>query len=169
MITDDAYTGTQASMKCVDLVVTKVGTVQTAQVLVGLDHPWIGDLVFKLFSPGNAKTLTLMSRPGIVEAADNGTEISLESSDYGKAFPVLFKDMGAKDAELSGNTIGSAGVVCKDDMFCEYFANPGKGPGLKFTDFAGVASAGTWKFCVGDAGPGDVGTLDMVKLTLIIQ
>ncbi len=171
-IPDDKYTGPGVDplkVACVDLPVAKAGIVATAQVTVGLDHTWVGDLVFKLLSPGNAKILTLMSRPGLVEALDDGNGTSLESSDLAKAFPILFKDGGAKDAELMGNTILNAAVVCKDDAACEYAPNPGKGPGLKFTDFAGVQSMGTWKFCVGDAAGGDLGKIDMVKLLLILQ
>lgn len=68
-----------------------------------------------------------------------------------------------------GNTIANNQNVCQDDTFCEYFANPGAGPGLKFTDFAGVQSMGTWKFCVADSAGGDLGKLDYVKLTLLLE
>jgi cysteine-rich repeat protein len=71
-IPDDKYTGPGVDplkVACVDLMVAKAGTVATAQVTVGLDHTWIGDLVIKLISPGNAKVLTLMSRPGLAELA----------------------------------------------------------------------------------------------------
>jgi hypothetical protein len=132
-----------------------------------MDHTWIGDLTIKLFSPGNAKTLTLMSRPGVIEAIDNGTPTSFENSDLSKANPVLFRDGGVKDAELMGDGLLNVGIVCKDDNACDYFASPGKGPGLKFTDFNGLAAAGTWKLCVGDGAPGDVGKIDAVTLTLI--
>jgi len=166
-IVDDAYTGTQATMACIDLQNDKVGVVKGGQVILGMDHTWIGDLTIKLFSPGNAKTLTLMSRPGVVEAADNGTPTSFENSDLAKTHPVLFRDGGMKDAEQMGDGLLNSGIVCKDDAACDYFTSPGKGPGLKFTDFNGVAAKGLWKLCVGDGAPGDIGKIDAVTLTLI--
>ncbi len=168
-IPDDAYNGNQGSMACVDLVIQEQAVVKTAQVIVGLDHTSIGDLTFKLFNPGNVKTLTLMSRPGLAETLDDGQGSSPESSDLAEASPIKFRDGGAKDAESMGNGLDPSGVVCLGDMSCEYFASPGKGPGISFADFAGKASQGTWKFCAGDSGVGNVGTLDMVKLTLVLM
>jgi len=166
-IVDDAYTGTQASMACIDLVNNKAGVVKNVQVVLGMDHTWIGDLTIKLWSPANAKVVTLMSRPGVLEATDNGAPASIESSNLSKAFPVLFRDGGVKDAESMGNTIFDAGVVCKDDNACDYFTNPGKGPGANFAVFANSQATGTWKLCVGDGGAQDTGSIDAVTLTLI--
>jgi subtilisin-like proprotein convertase family protein len=66
-----------------------------------------------------------------------------------------------------GNTIFGDGIVCKDDNACDYFTNPGKGPGANLAVFAGVQGMGTWKFCVGDVGKIDIGTIDSVTLTLV--
>ena len=169
VIPDNAYTGAKASMLCVNLVINDVGTVKDATVQVGLDHPWLGDLTFKVFSPADAKIVTLMSLPGTLEALDNGASASPESSDLQKLFPVIFRSMGVKDAETMGNTLGGTAAVCKDDGQCDYKPNPGKGPGINLTDFAGVASNGTWMFCAADSAGGDVGTLDAVTLTLMLQ
>ena len=157
-------------MACVDLNCAKPGTVKVGQVQVSIDHTWIGDLTMKLFSPGNAKILTLMSMPGVAEPADNGTGNSFEGSNIAKAFPVIYRDGGMKDAESMGSTVLNSEVVCKDDLACDYFPNKGAAATLgKFSDLAGTASSGIWKFCIGDSQPGDFGTIDKIKLTLILQ
>jgi cysteine-rich repeat protein len=168
-ISDGPYAGTQATMVCVDLVADGAGNVKSVTVKVGVTHDWIGDLTYKLFSPNNTKTLTLMSRPGLAEVADDGNGCCGDSSMFSKDFPLLFRDIGVKDAELAGNTISIDQVVCKDDAACDYKANPGKGPGVSFADFNGIAAAGTWKFCAGDSVAGDSGTIDSVTLTILTQ
>ncbi len=168
-IPDDTYNGTQASMACIDLPINSNGVVKDVTVNVGVAHTWIGDLVFKLFSPNNAKTLTMMSRPGAAETLDDGNGPAGDSSDLVKANQLTFRDLGAKDAELMGNTLTGVQAACKDDAACDYKPNPGKGPGLKFSDFVGSPAADTWKFCVGDGGSGDPGTIDAVKLTIDLQ
>jgi hypothetical protein len=155
-------------MDCFNLVIDKAGTVAGASVLLGLDHTYIGDLTIKLYSPAN-KILTLMSVPGYEEEFDDGFDGSLESSNLSKASPVLFRDPGAKDAELMGDSLPTNGVICKDDGACDYFPNPGAGPGLKFSDFTGIVAKGTWKFCAGDRALNDFGTLDAVTLTLTLM
>ena len=62
-------------MTCVNLVSTLSGNVGTAKVKVAMDHPWVGDLVFKLKHP-DGTLVTLMSRPGKVESSDAGTDYS---------------------------------------------------------------------------------------------
>jgi subtilisin-like proprotein convertase family protein len=170
VIPDGQYNGAQGSMACVELNCAKVGTVKVGQVQVSLDHSWVGDLTMKLFSPGNVKILTVMSMPGFVEPADNGMGTSFESSDLAKSFPLIYRDGGKKDAELMGNTISGSEIVCKDDLACDYFPNKGAAATLgKFSDLVGTASGGVWKFCIGDSQPGDVGKIEKVKLTLILQ
>ena len=168
-ITDGPYAGTQATMVCVDLVAVGAGNVKSVTLQVGLSHSWIGDLTFKQFSPNNVKTLTLMSRPGYAEALDDGTGCCGDSSKFGKDFPVIYRDAGAKDAELTGNTIVIDQFVCKDDAACDYKPNPGKGPGVSFADFMGQPAVGAWKFCAGDSVAGDAGTIDAVTLTILTQ
>lgn len=168
-IPDDAYDGTQASMRCSDLkfdLGAKV--VVTGKLEVVVNHPWAGDLTFRLSSPGNAKSLTMLSMPGVNEAADNGASMSSEGSDLG--VKLVFRDAGAKDAEKMGDSLGDDKMICKDDAACDYKPNRGAAAGLmNFAGFAGTPASGTWKFCVGDGGAGNAGTFKSAKLTLLVQ
>jgi hypothetical protein len=162
--------GTISTMVCVDLVVTNVNIVVDAQLEVGVAHTWIGDLIFKLVAP-NGQVLTLMSRPGTAEVIDNGIggPNNGDSSNLEADFHLTFLDAGVKDAELMGDTLASAGVVCKNDMQCSYKPNHGAGPGVDFGDFAGLPANGTWKFCVGDRLQFGTGIVDDAILTLTLM
>ena len=164
-ISDDAYNGTQASMTCVNITVTASGdnVVDYVCPTVGMTHTWIGDLTIKLVSPANT-VITLMSMPGVIEAADNGASVTGDSSNLQIGFPITWKDGGPKSAELMGNTIANAGVVCKDDLACVYDPNNGAAAAGKLSAFIGQGGPGTWKLCVGDSGVGDIGFIDQVKL-----
>ena len=169
-IPDNTYKGPLATMACIDLPVNNANKVMDVSLQVGLDHTWVGDLVFKLVSPTN-KVLTVMSRPGTVETVDDGTTDfgSGDSSNLVKGFPVTFRNAGVTDAENMGNTISSALNVCQNDTFCDFKPNHGAGPGLNFADFNGIVAKGTWKFCAGDRAGGDLGTIDAVTLTLTLM
>ncbi len=173
-IPNDDYDGTLGSMRCVDLIVEDNGCHSTQDVTVelGITHSWVGDLVIKVQSPNDTIT-TLMSRPGCGEAADDG-------DDYGGSYPalcpgdesnllgvhsVLFYDGAPNDAEDMGSDL-IGGVVCRDDDKCEWDPNPGAGPGNGLADFHGLEAVGTWHVCVGDALPGDNGSLWFVELTV---
>lgn len=172
-IPDNGYNGMPMppSMVCQDLVVPDdpINFVAGAEVTVGINHPWVGDLTIKLVSP-DGKILTLVSRPGLNEAADDGNGAGGDSSNLAAANPITFKNGGANNPELMGGTIGANAVICKDEnpplMTCEWNPNPGKGPGMSFDDFIGDTAAGTWKLCVGDGGAGDQGQLESVKFVL---
>jgi hypothetical protein len=49
---------------------------------------------------------------------------------------------------------------------CDYFTNPGAGPGTALSDFNGDSAAGTWYVCVGDCGNLRAGTIDMIRLVV---
>ena len=167
-IPDNAYDGGQASMACVDLVIPG-GTVITAKLQVIVAHPWIGDLTFKLFSPNNTKSLTMLSMPGFAEAADNGASMSSEGSDLPASY-IVFRDAGVKDAEQMGNTIDNTQAVCLDDDACDYKPNRGAATGLlNFAGFAGISSQGKWQFCVADSVASNAGTLKFAKLSVLVQ
>ncbi|MFZ6179653.1 DUF4215 domain-containing protein [Nannocystis pusilla] len=165
-IPSDLYDGSQSSMVCVDLAIAKVGVVHDVRMKIGADHPHVGDLVFKLWSP-KGTVLTLLSLPGGAEAADDGMSDSTENSDIDPVWPVAFRD-GGTDAELMGHTIGIDQAVCRDDGVCEYAPSPGAGPGEDFGDFVGEPSGGTWRFCAGDSAFADKGTLESVTLTVVV-
>ena len=166
-ISDDAYNGTLASMACVSIPVTGVGAYKVdspPSVKVWIDHTWIGDLVMKLVSPLQ-KTVTLMSRPGLAETADDGTSGSGDDSNLVSTAPIEFVYNGPKSAESMGDSLGDSQAVCRDDAACVYNSNSGAASPGNLASFNTDAMAGTWKFCVGDAGPADVGTIQQVQLT----
>jgi cysteine-rich repeat protein len=168
-IPDDGYNGTLASMACVDLPVTAAGDslVDSLCVQVGMSHTWIGDLTVKVVSPTNT-VVTVMSRPGAAELADDGTDSPFgDSTNMDKAYPVTFVDAGAKSAELMGNTITDTQIVCKDDLACVYDPAAGAAIPGKFAAFNTQNAVGTWKVCVGDSGALDVGAIDFVRLGVV--
>jgi len=107
----------------------------------------------------------MMSRPGVVETADDGTGGPGNSSNLTRTFPVTFQQ-GATTAENMGISLGDAQFVCQDDSICTYAPAHGAAAGSDFTAFNGKTIAGTWRLCVGDAEVGDVGTIDRVTLTI---
>ena len=167
-IADGTYNGTLASMACVNIPVSGTGniTVIGMTVTAWLDHTWVGDLVLKLLSPDNT-VVTLMSRPGVIESSDDGTSASGagDSSNLLSTFPVTFADGGPKSAEAMGSTLIDSQVVCRDDAACTYDPNNGAAAAGKLSAFIGKPLLGTWRFCAGDAGMGDTGTIQQVRLT----
>lgn len=161
-IPDDTYNGTLATMACVPVAVA-AGTVQSVVLDIGLTHTWIGDLTVKLQSP-TGTTIGLMSRPGLAEAADDGTGCCGDSSDINVA--VTFQDGGTTDAETMGSTITGTQFVCTDDGLCDYFPNPGASPGGGFATFIGEEALGNWQVCVGDSAAGDTGEISSVNLVV---
>lgn len=167
-ITDNGYSGTLASMTCVSIPVTGTGgyQVDALSVTAALDHTWIGDLVVKLVSPDNT-VVTLMSRPGVAETVDDGSDSSGagDSSNLAATYPVKFMSGATTSAEAMGSTLADSQVVCRDDAVCIYAPNHGAALAGDLTTFSGKLMAGTWKFCVGDAGTGDTGAIQQVRLT----
>ena len=70
-IPDGTYNGTLGSMASVSLNIPDSATLFDVNVTIALDHTWIGDLVIKVQDPSGT-VITLMSRPGVSEPADNG-------------------------------------------------------------------------------------------------
>jgi hypothetical protein len=112
--------------------------------------------------------VTLLSRANFNEAADNGASTSDEDADLAAGYPITFATGAATSAELMGKTLPDdvPGVVCKDDLLCSYAPNAGAATGPNLTGLNGKSATGTWKFCVGDAGSSDVGTINRVTLTV---
>lgn len=164
VIGDDLYNGTLASMSCVNVPVSGLGTIKGVQVLADVTHTWIGDLVFKVVSPANT-VVTLMSRPGVAETADDGTAVGGDASNLDSMFEITFRNGGPKSAELMGDTLANTGIVCRDDLACVYAPSAGAATPGTLASFNGQASNGTWKFCAGDGGTGDTGTVQRVGLS----
>ncbi|MBK8255510.1 MAG: proprotein convertase P-domain-containing protein [Polyangiaceae bacterium] len=165
-IPDDAYTGTLATMGCVDVPLTAQCNITSMTVTVGMSHTWIGDLVIKLVHPDNT-VITLMSRPGSAEATDNGTDAVFgDSSNLVKSHPVTFQTGAATSAESMGAGIGDAGNVCQDNAICTYAPANGAAAAGNLDTLIGKKANGTWKFCAGDSVSGDTGEIDVVTLTV---
>ncbi len=154
-IPDDAYDGTVGTMACMT-VVGPGGSINDMNVDIDLEHTWAGDLVIKVIAP-DTTTLTLQSRAGFVEPADDGTGGFGDSSDYQAGAIINFANSGTTSAEDAGSTILGGDFICVTDGLCNYSPAPGAGPGTDFTDFVGMDSTGNWQVCIGDAGGGDTG------------
>ncbi len=168
-IPDDTYDGTLGSMACdiIDASSIPAGsTITNVTLETGLTHTWVGDLVAKLVSPSGS-VLGVFSRPGLAEAADDGSGCCGDSSNLDAAAPLFFSDANADDAETMGNTITSSEIICTDDGRCDYFPNPGAVVGLpNFAGFMGEDPSGDWQLCVGDSVGGDTGTVENWTLTI---
>jgi subtilisin-like proprotein convertase family protein/truncated hemoglobin YjbI len=168
-IPDDGYTGTKASMICAGLTIDDDGInyVAEVEVEVGINHPWLGDLVIKVYSPAQT-AITVLSRAGMSELADDGSGVSVEGSDLSAGAPITFLEDAPFDAETLGDgvNLGNSGVACQDDGRCEYTPNHGAATPGSLADFAGELAPGTWQICVGDAGSADKGTLVNASIKL---
>ncbi len=154
---DAQYDGSRASMVCLEVPGPDV-EITDLEVQIASDDTWVGEVTFKVVSPED-QVLTLMSRPGLDEPADDGSWCCGDSSNLLRDDPVLFDDQAAVSAEDMGATIGGGQTVCRDDSICELFPFPDTGPGSSLADFNGQNAAGSWRVCAGDSQGGDVGTL----------
>lgn len=155
VIPDNAYDGTIASMACLT-VPGPGGDIIDMNIDLDLEHTWAGDLVIKVVAP-DTTVLTLQSRAGFAEPADDGTGGFGDSSNYQAGSVINFSNGGATSAEDAGSTIPGADFICATDGLCNYSPFPDQGPGTDFTDFVGMDSTGDWQVCIGDAGGGDTG------------
>ncbi len=165
-IVDDAYNGTLNSMTVANLVVSSNSIVQNISVDVGITHTWIGDLVIKLRSPAGT-VVTLMSRPGFIETADDGSGGPGYSANLSSSFPIHFTTGASSSAENMGSTLSTSGVVCQSDGICDYTPNAGAASAGSLTTFVGQSAVGTWQLCVGDSGLQDIGTLNTFALRFV--
>ena len=170
-IPDDGYNGSFGSMASDFIVVGDDGfggnIITDIDVTIGMSHTWVGDLVIKLVSPGGV-VLTLLSRPGFAEAADDGVGCCGDSSDLAFAFQITYDDASPNDAELMGGSIAGGDVVGDpaNGSPDNYFPNPGTGPGVALVDFNGLNAVGSWALYIGDGAGGDTGILDRWSLTI---
>lgn len=169
-IPDDGYNGSFGSMASDFIVVGDDGfggnIISDIDVTIGMSHTWIGDLTIKLVSPGGM-VLTLLSRPGFDELADDGTGCCGDSSDLGFAFVITYDDASPNSAELMGSTIISGLIGDPANGSPDnYFPNPGAGPGVALADFNGLNAVGSWALYIGDSVGADTGILDRWSLTI---
>ena len=134
-------------------------------VSIASSHSWIGDLTFRLQSPG-AEQLTLVNRPGRV-----GTGAGA-SDDLVVATPIAYDDSAPSGTSAESMGAGCAGIIgvtagCPNNYIPAPDAadTPVGGVGTNLAQFTGDASNGVWTLCVADSAAGDTGTLSSWSLT----
>jgi cysteine-rich repeat protein len=167
-IDDNDYNGALGSMDCIDVFFATAQTVFRVDAIeLAVSHGFVGDLVAKVRSPAGT-VITLFSRPGLVESADNGSGCCGDSADLRSDFPIRFFDGAPDNPELMGNTLGSSTAdVCQDDGRCDYFTDPGAAVPGDLATFEGEGAGGTWRVCIGDAANDHDGTF--VRATISLQ
>jgi subtilisin-like proprotein convertase family protein len=171
-IPDNGYNGTLGSMASRSVNVGFQGTVTDVNVRTAVTHSYIGDLVFKVRSPAST-VVTLMSRPGLNETADDGNNPPGQfgdSSNLASSDPVTFDDSAGKSAEDMGDNLNRFQEVCQDDGICDFFPAAGAAGGPNLAGFNGQSAMGDWTLYIGDAAGDDVGELDqwcLIVTTLI--
>jgi cysteine-rich repeat protein len=167
-LVDNAYDGSLGSMTCADLTVGSKadGLVDSVKVQLAISHTWLGDLVVKVVSP-TGTVVTLMSRPGLAEPADDGMSSGGDSSGLAVGFPISFVDGAAKSAENMGDTLSNSEVVCEDDSECVYAPAAGAATAGTLSAFVGQAAVGTWRVCGADSLAMDTGSIDFVRLSVV--
>lgn len=113
---------------------------------VGVDHSWVGDLVFRLTSPAGT-TVTIISRPG-------------GSGNSGKNFCQTLLDDDAQDA-MSIGSIASNGPPPQGPPYTGTFK-----PANSLSAFDGENPNGTWLLTVIDSFAGDSGSVRAFSLQL---
>ena len=89
-----------------------------------------------------------------------------DGSDLVETHPIRFVDGAAISAENMGRYLADDLAICRDNAECQQRANRGSAATLSsFGGFNSKVANGTWKVCVGDAHPADIGTLESVSFT----
>ena len=126
-------------------------TVTDVRLALELDHPWVGDLVVKLESPGGSSA-TIFDRTGLVPAGFPGP-----FGCGGDDVDAMFRD----DAALSVDEVCSISTI------------PVLGgslrPNQSLDGLNGLEPTGTWKLVVFDMQSGDSGVLRSVTLVLVVE
>lgn len=179
-----AYAGLQQGMTCVGVMVnTPAGTtLADLDVEVGIDHNNASDLVLKLWPPGAAPSnatlaATLVSRPGLAEAADVSSNGGIAYADLSSSFPIRFDDSVIPSSENLSVGIGSGDTICEDGSppTCTFTSSVGSTLGKTLTTLVTDTPnpTGSWTFCAadvdnvgGETGPGD---LEVLALHLVLR
>ncbi len=151
-VIDDAYNGTLGSMTCMT-VAGPNQVISDLNVQVTMNHTWVGDITLKLVSP-SSQVLTMMSRPGLAEPADDGNGCCGSGADVTSASTITYDDEAATSAE---SFVGAAG---------SYIPAPGAGPGTNLAQYDGQNASGNWQVCMGDSAGGDVGNICSANLVV---
>ncbi len=177
-IPDNTYNGTTGSMLCNTIVVPSGGgggdTVDNVTVQIRQSHTFVGDLTIKLVGP-TAITTTLVSRPGVIETADDGNDTAGfgENSNLLIANPLTYAQSAVDESEMMGRTpidLATGQTICVDGGTpCSY--NPNRGAAVATSEdlstaYDGTTKVGNWQLCIGDSAGADTGTLDGWTLTI---
>lgn len=121
--------------------------IDALSVSLELTHPWVGDLLVTLESPGGTQVL-LLDRPGIPSSG----------------FPGPF---GCGGRDISATFTDSATILAED--VCSYAAQPVLAgnvlPSEPLAIMIGEQAAGAWLLRVSDRSPYDTGVLSQICLT----
>jgi subtilisin-like proprotein convertase family protein len=139
-------------------------TIVDVEVVAGVTHTWVGDLIYQIVHPGGDH-VTMMDRPGRTGSGAGDSSNLLSNA------PLTFGDAFGDDAETMGNTIGGDQVICQDDGRCAYVPNRDEDLTslVNFADLAGANASGTWQFCASDNAGADTGTVTTVTLNVTCQ
>ncbi|HXU44423.1 MAG TPA: proprotein convertase P-domain-containing protein [Thermoanaerobaculia bacterium] len=180
-VPDNLYTGGPPNgtggMLCNTIAVPSGGGggdfVNDVTVQVRLTHTWVGDLTIKLVGPTSIVT-TLVSRPGVIETADDGTDTAGvgDSSNLLAANPLTYEQVAVPESETMGSVpnLSTTQTICVDlGSPCNY--NPNRGAALTTSEdlsaaYDGTTKVGNWQLCIGDSAGQDLGTLDGWTLTV---
>lgn len=166
-VVDDAYTGTLASMSSSTITVPSGAPSPIGDVIVelGMSHTWLGDLTIKLQSPSGT-VVTLVSRAGFAEAADDGAGCCGDSSDLGPNNRVRFNDSVILSSETMGADAGAAAIIGLGTAFNGEFHTSGFQTTFSMSQFNGQNPVGDWTLYVGDGAGGDLGIIQNWALKL---
>ena len=177
-IPDNTYNGTLGSMLCHTIVVPSGGgggnNVDNVTVQVRMNHTFVGDLTIKLVGPTSIVT-TLVSRPGVIETADDGNDTAGfgENSNLANANPLTYTQTAVDESEVMGRTpvdLATGQTICLDGGTpCSY--NPTRGAAVATSEdlstaYDGTTKVGNWQLCIGDSAGADTGSLDGWTLTI---
>lgn len=176
-IPDNTYNGTAGSMLCHTIVVPSGGgggdTVDNVTVQIAQSHTFVGDLTIKLIGP-TAIVTTLVSRPGVLESADDGNDgVGFgENSNLLIANPLTYEQVAINESEMMGKVPSDHATGDTICLFagspCNY--NPDNGAATSSEDLSTAydttTKVGNWQLCLGDSAGADTGTLDGWTLTI---
>lgn len=162
-IPDGTFSGAIDGMACIDVTPSTTGsTFERIVADVNLSHTSVGQLVAVVVADG--EVYGLMSRPGVLEAADYSPAIPGASADVVSQLLVFHADetSGNAPAESLGESLPSDGIVCGGAMTCDLDPDVGGSGFRPLRDLVGRTIPETIRVCVGDSTPGETGTFAAV-------
>lgn len=159
-IVDDGYDGSLGSMasKPITLNVGPNLEVVDVDVVVRINHNFVGDLTIKLVGPGGTG-VTLLNRPGLPGNLDDGSEVGGDSSNLRDTAPILFDDTAPSGVPsesmglgLSSATVVGSGPTAGPDNYLPHVE------GDPLSLFEDSDPNGLWTLYVGDSSAAAAGT-----------